>query len=147
MCYLREATSEDRDLLFEWANDPVVRMNSFHSDPISYEEHKNWFNRIMNDENSLQFIMMEEDKSIGQIRLTICDDEATIGYSIGIQYRGKGYGHIILELIADEIKNSYPEIRTLNAKVKPDNIASNALFEKAGYEKDYISYSYRLFDV
>ncbi len=141
MCYLRKATKEDMALLFEWANDPTVRMNSFHSNPISYEDHKKWFCRIMEDENTLQFIMVQESKNIGQIRLTVSNDKAVIGYSIDKDYRGKGYGHIILSLIADEIKNNYPEIRKLVAKVKPGNLASNKLFEKAGYEKEYICYS------
>ena len=40
--YLRTADENDMDLLFQWANDPDVRKNSFHSEPISYETHKKY---------------------------------------------------------------------------------------------------------
>ena len=46
MIYLREATIEDRDLLYEWANDPETRRASFNTDRINYEEHCRWFERI-----------------------------------------------------------------------------------------------------
>ena len=34
---LREVTAKDMDLLYEWANDPTVRQNAFHTEPIPYE--------------------------------------------------------------------------------------------------------------
>ncbi len=141
MVLLRKAVMEDMDLIYEWANDPVVRQNSFHSDPIPYEVHKAWFQRIMSDASVLQFIMMEEDIPVGQIRLNVDDDEAEISYSIGDTFRGKGYGHKILQLIAELVKKEYPEIRNLIAKVKPGNDPSNKLFETENYEMSYLCYS------
>ena len=49
--YLRAANSDDTDLLYRWANDPVVRKNSFNTDRILYENHVMWFNRIIEDPN------------------------------------------------------------------------------------------------
>jgi len=37
MVFLRKATLSDIDLLYEWANDPVVRENSFSTESISYD--------------------------------------------------------------------------------------------------------------
>ena len=34
---LREAKKDDVELLFKWANDPVVRKNSFNESLIAYE--------------------------------------------------------------------------------------------------------------
>ena len=45
--YLRKATIEDMDLLFQWANDPVVRKNSFSTAEISYEEHTKWYHNLL----------------------------------------------------------------------------------------------------
>ena len=36
--YLREAQIQDRDLLFQWANDALVRQNAFHTEQIPYEK-------------------------------------------------------------------------------------------------------------
>lgn len=141
MIQLREARASDMDLLFEWANDPIVRNNSFHTEPIPYDVHKKWFEKMMSNENVLQFIMMEDDKPVGQIRLNTTDEEAEIGYSIAAESRGKGYGRKILQLIAEMINERYPHIKKLIAKVKPENEASKKIFEGEGYQMMYFSYS------
>ena len=141
MIYLREAEQTDIELLFAWANDPVVRQNSFTTDPIPYEDHRRWFQRIMADDKVLQYIMMDDENPVGQIRLNLENDTAEIGYSIAVEYRGRGYGHKILRLIVDEVKEQHPEIKTLIAKVKPENLASKKLFESEGYEMKYSCYS------
>lgn len=139
--YLRKAEYSDMDLLYKWANDSVTRNNSFNSDFISYEEHVRWFNRMMEDDSVLQFIMMNSGTPVGQIRLNINADRAEIGYSIAEEQRGNGYGHKILRLIADTIFEEHPEIKVLSAKVKPDNAASNRLFQNEGYEMQYFYYT------
>ena len=141
MVYLRDAMQKDMDLLFMWANDTAVRKNSFKSDPILYEDHVKWFKHIMEDDRVLQFIMMDDETPVGQIRLNLEDEEAEIGYSIAAEFRGKGYGHRILQLVAQKIQTEYPQIKKLIAKVKPENIASKKLFESEGYEMKYSCYS------
>lgn len=141
MINLRKVRHEDIDLLFKWANDPVVRSNSFNSAPIPYEDHKSWFNKIMTDTSVLQFILESDELPIGQIRLNISDSVAEIGYSIAKEYRGKGYGHIILQLVMDEIKSNHPQIKKVIAKVKDDNTVSRKLFESEGYDTEYLCYS------
>lgn len=144
MVFLRRAEKVDMDLLFKWANDPVVRSNSFNTEPIPYENHVKWFNKIMEDETVLQFILMDGDTPIGQIRLNIDGEDAEIGYSIGSEFRGKGYGHKILQLTANEVRTNHPEIRSLIAKVKPENKASNKLFVSEGYGLEYTCYTQKI---
>lgn len=141
MLYLRKARSSDVDLLYKWANDPAVRRNSFRSEPISYETHVDWFRRMMANESILQYILMENDEPVGQIRLSIENAEAEIGYSIAPEFRGRGYGHKILRLTAETVKKDHPGIKRLIAKVKPENAASNSLFVSEGYALDYMQYS------
>lgn len=141
MVFLRNAEKDDMDLLFTWANDPIVRANSFNTDPIPYKSHVIWFRKMMEDATVHQFILMDEAIPVGQIRLNVEGDEAEIGYSVGSEFRGKGYGQKILQLIVDKITADYPNIKTLVAKVKPENIASNKLFESEGYEMKYTCYT------
>ena len=141
MVYLRKAEKGDMDLLFKWANDPVVRANSFNSELIPYENHVKWFDKMMEDPAILQFILIDDDTPVGQIRLNVDGEEAEIGYSIGSEFRGQGYGHRILQLIAEEFDTEYPCVKTLIAKVKPENIASKKLFESEGYEMKYSCYT------
>lgn len=141
MIQIRRATLDDLDLLYQWSNDLEVRNNSFSLEHISYEEHCEWFNRIMHDDHIYQYILMDNDLLVGQIRLNINGDEAEISYSIAKEYRGKGYGRKILQLIQEEVSSSIPEVKKLIAKVKPDNIPSNKLFSSENYDPTYILYS------
>jgi RimJ/RimL family protein N-acetyltransferase len=130
----------DRDLLYEWANEPAVRKNSFSSETISYETHVEWFHKMLKDENIVQYILMENDYPIGQIRVQIYGEEAEVGYSISAENRGRGYGGTILKLLSDKISMEFPCIRYLIAKVKPENEVSSALFLKEGYDMNYLCY-------
>lgn len=141
MVVLRKATAEDMGLLYDWANDPIVRKNSFNSAFISYETHQKWFRNMMSDESVLQYILMDDETPIGQIRLNVEGEEAEIGYSISEEYRGKGFGRKILQMIVAEVKENYPEIKRMVAKVKPENVASNKLFVSEGYEEKYSCYT------
>ena len=40
------AKPEDRDLLLNWANDPVVRQNAFNKKIINKKTHYKWFNLV-----------------------------------------------------------------------------------------------------
>ena len=138
---LREAKEDDVELLFKWANDPVVRKNSFNESLIAYEDHVSWFDEILEDSTVCQFILIDGNIPIGQIRLNINNNEAEISYSIGAEFRGKGYGHKILQLMTEVVQENYPEIKTLRAKVKQGNAASSKLFMSEGYDLDYICYT------
>lgn len=84
---------------------------------------------------------MDNDIPVGQIRLNVVGEEAEISYSIGAEYREKGYGRKAIQLVAGEIQKNYSEINCLIAKVKPENIASNKLFKSEGYDLDYTCYT------
>lgn len=131
--YLRKAALSDLDLYYEWANDPVVRSNSFSSEPIPYENHVKWFNRSLNKDDVHLFVLMEDDVPVGQIRINISDAVAEISYSISSEFRGKGYGRKIVSLLIEKIKKEIPGIKTISARVKPDNEASKKVFEKEGF--------------
>lgn len=141
MIYLQKATKDDMDLIYRWANDSAVREASFNTNHISYEEHQAWYDKMMQDDNVLQFIMMDEDVAVGQIRLSVDGDEAEISYSIAAEYRGKGYARKMLELMRDEVCNNLTNINTLVAKVKPENSTSSKLFESEGYNLKYMYYT------
>lgn len=135
--YLRDVTEDDKDLLFKWANDEEVRKQSFSSGRITYEEHSAWFDKIMHNEQILQWILLADEQPVGQIRLTLTGGNAEVGYSICAEKRGKGFGKIILSLAAQRVKDEFPDIKRITARVKPDNEASLKAFEKNGYKSRY----------
>jgi len=141
MIYLREAINEDRDLLYEWVNDPETRRASFHSDIINYEEHCRWFEKILMDNGELQYILMDDNVPVGQIRLTLEGEDAMVSYSIAPDKRGQGYGKEIIRLI-QEVARDDSDIHRLVAQVKTSNIASISCFEKCGFVEEYHQYTY-----
>lgn len=135
----RRATTEDLELTFNWANDPDVRLNSYSSDPIVFDNHKSWFYNKIQDSNSIYFIAEESNESIGQLRFEKVEDHVVIGVTIAPEQRGKGYGSGILR----EGLIEYSKIWNLPvyAYIKVDNMASIKAFERAGFEfKEHLEY-------
>lgn len=142
--YLREAVEADLDLLFDWANDPEVRRNSFSMAKIAYEEHRKWFLELLQDGSRKQYIYMADQIPIGQIRVIIQADKAEIGYSICKERRGRGYGKRMLALLQKQLLEDAPGVRTLAARVKEENPASEHAFLDSGYQKKYTLFELEL---
>ncbi len=128
---LRRATMDDMNLLFEWINEEETRNNSLSPDKVIFSNHKEWFLKKLKDNNSVIYIY-EEEKPIGQIRIDIDKDIATISYSIDKNFRGQGYGTKIIELLELQIKE-YKTLSGLRAVVKNSNIGSLKIFRKLNY--------------
>ena len=106
--------------------------------------HVEWFNRIITDDYVALYIMMERNIPIGQIGLNIDGNEAEISYSISANFRGKGYGRKILQLMADEVQRNFHHSTSLISKAKSDNISSIKLFENYGFYIKYVSYTMKI---
>lgn len=144
---LREATPEDVDLVYRWANDPTVRANAFSTDPISYDNHVAWYRgRLNNPDCHIYIGMTKENKPVGIIRVEKQREEPTLGmisYSVDAGERGKGIGTRLLILIQDKLRDA--KLNTLAGQVKPENSASRKAFERAGFAEsnrkaEYIEY-------
>lgn len=131
MIMLRRCTYSDMNIIYKWINDSGVRNNSFNSDYIEYEVHVEWFNEKMNSSNTYMYIILNNNKEIGIARLEKNNSKAIISYLISNEYRGKGYGNEIIDLIKKEaIINN---IDVLEAVVKKSNMASRKIFINNGF--------------
>lgn len=131
---MREAQKEDVDLYFLWANDPVVRQNSFNPEPIKFENHLKWFETKLSSERSRLFVFEVLGKPIGQFRIDHIDNAWLIDYSVDRHYRGLGAGKAMITHFKTSI--SYSDLLCpLKALVKPSNIASQWVFEQLGFQK------------
>lgn len=129
---LRHVEENDIELIFNWSNEKEVRKNSFHTEPIKWEEHVNWFKKVINDTNVCFFILENNEKPIGQIRIKFDDEnKGIISFSISKEFRGLGFGKEILKLTEAEISKKCKLI----GFVKIDNIASQRAFIINEYKK------------
>ncbi|MBR3225719.1 MAG: GNAT family N-acetyltransferase [Atopobiaceae bacterium] len=140
MVFLRETTIKDVDLLFGWANDSAVRENLFTAEQIPYDEHLLWHRHVLKDESIFQYILVDGGVPIGQIRLNPDGESATMNYGISAKRRGKAYGHLILQLVTDEVRANHLGIIALKVLVKDGNVVSVKLLESEGYRLTDLHY-------
>jgi RimJ/RimL family protein N-acetyltransferase len=136
MLSLRKPTIEDMEIYFSWANDPIVRNQSYNSSFIDLESHKKWFEYALNNESYFMCICQNSvGENIGQVRIQKQKDknkEALIGISIDSSHRGKGYAKEVLILATDLfLKSNHGFL--INAYIKEGNLSSKLAFENAGF--------------
>ena len=131
---IKEATMDDAQLYFEWANDPVVRKMAFHTDPIPWENHIKWFSSKVVSEKTQLLLCFCHDQPIGQVRFDILDGgEAEIDISIAKEFRSKGYGKNMLTA-AIEYENREYGVEVFVSEVKEENISSQKMFLSSGFQ-------------
>lgn len=128
------AKIDDMKAVFDLSNDELVRQNSFNQEKIEWESHQAWFRNKINDENSLFYLIKDlKGDLIAQVRFDkIMDTEGDISISVASQFRGKGYGVKVLNAVSEKII-AEKKIKIIKAYIKNENLASQAIFEKAGY--------------
>src|SRR5258706_3099130 len=65
---IRLASYDDALLLWQWANDPVARQNSFNSAAIAWDDHEAWYREKLASRNCRNWILEIGDLPVGQIR-------------------------------------------------------------------------------
>lgn len=130
--YLRKATEADAEILFRWRNESETRANSFHTEPIPYKEHVAWLTAALQNPAQEIYIFCDGDMLIGQVRLSVEEDAATISYSIDAAYRAQGYGQAMLRCV-EKLCAERGTPKMLRGYVKLKNIASQVIFESLGY--------------
>lgn len=128
---LRRMRVEDKNLTFEWANDPIVRGNSFNTNSIPFEIHSSWFDKKLTEKNSWYYIGELNEVAVGLIRFDLKEDKLIIGITIDNRYRGQRLSSKLLTkacILASQ-QTDFPIV----AYIKKENIASIKSFEKAGF--------------
>jgi len=124
----RQALLSDAKKLYQWANDPTIRVQSLQSETIAWTSHLDWLYQKLQHPINRMFIYYHKNQPIGNLRLDEVGEKYKISYLVDADFRGKGFGSRIIEdaLIITQ--------RTLIAEVKPDNLASNKVFEKNNFK-------------
>jgi UDP-2,4-diacetamido-2,4,6-trideoxy-beta-L-altropyranose hydrolase len=138
----RTISADDIDLIFDWANDPDSRRNSFNPKPITHDEHGIWFRRKLQDKNCLYLIGLVDDVPAGQVRLDVDNDRGTISFSVAKDFRGKGYSTELLLGITQYAAKHFCNLATIIGKVKRENIASRKEFLRAGFSEEVLDDTY-----
>ena len=132
---IRTAELADEKLLLDWANDPLVRGNSFNASPIQPDGHRQWFCSRLNNLAGCKLYIAETQDSlpIGQVRFERGEGEYwQIHYGLWVGARGKGLGATIVKLAIEKLREESPLARVIGC-VKPNNEPSKRVFETLGF--------------
>lgn len=132
----RKADRSDMQLVFDWANEEETRKQSFHTKPITWEEHVSWFEKSLNSDDRYLFICMHGDTPVGLYRIDRVEEAiGEISYSIDKKYRHRGYALEMLKGGENCLKKNRIIVWDLLARVKKDNEASRHLFKVLGFKE------------
>ncbi len=145
----RSAKNNDETLLLRWANDPLVRKNSFNPNIIPSEAHHIWFNKRIKNPDYYKILIVETKEAlpIGQVRIEKKKNKGIIDYSLAEFARGKKIANIMLNTALKKFKNM--GITNFFAEVKKNNKASSKVFKKAGFkikttpDKNFITFFFK----
>lgn len=125
---LRLSTINDAQLLLDWRNDELTRLNSFNNEVISLENHLNWFQKSLLSPNREIYIAEIKGFPIGTIRVDINDDNSKeLSWTVAPSQRGKGYGNLILNTFI----STHPSVYI--AQIKEENLPSIKMVKKNGF--------------
>jgi UDP-2,4-diacetamido-2,4,6-trideoxy-beta-L-altropyranose hydrolase len=138
---LRPATVADEKLLLDWRNDPTVVEMLHDPRPITPQEHGKWLRRILlMDHCEMRLFVAEVDGvPVGQGRierswktLSPKTDTCHLGYSLGKEWRGKGYGvELVARLVGAARVHRYA---TVACRIKRTNTRSVLTATRAGVD-------------
>lgn len=131
---IRKVKQEDINDIFELSNKDYVRRYSFNKRKIEWEDHVNWFNRIIEDKNVAFYVISDKDDHfLGQVRFNINNNSAIISISLSELIVGKGFSKMILRQSVDKLFRENNAIDEIIAFVSEDNIASVKLFTSSNF--------------
>ena len=130
---ITKATIDDMFDLFELANDPEVRENSFNREKIDLETHKKWFNNRLNNKNFVFLVAKIRNDFVGSVRFEKnIDNKFIISIQIHKNFRGKGFGKNLLQNAIKEFANLNGN-QSIIAKIKSKNLASIKIFSDVNF--------------
>ena len=131
---ITRATIDDMLDLFELANDPEVRKNSFNQEKIDIETHEKWFNNRVDNDDFLLLVARNGVNFIGSIRFEKdIDNKFIISIQIHKNFRGKGLGKKLLQNAIKKLFNQ-KENPIIIAKIKSNNLSSIKIFSDSNFK-------------
>lgn len=144
---IRNVNKNDIRNIYDLSNDYEVRRWSINSKSIIYENHIQWFEKVISDE-SIYYQVIESKRNkvfLGQIRIEKKGEYGLISISFKEELRGKRLASKILDRVINEFLTCSPFCECLIAKVHKKNTASIRLFESLDFncieeKQDFLQY-------
>ena len=130
---LRPATDDDCRAVWEWRNSPDIRTTAIDRAEIAWEHHRAWFTARIDDPLTVMLIAEQDGVASGVVRFDLDRPVARVSIFLAPGASGRGLGRIVLCDAERWVSARFPEVNTFHADVRPENLASIALFTGANY--------------
>jgi UDP-2,4-diacetamido-2,4,6-trideoxy-beta-L-altropyranose hydrolase len=131
---LRHVQEQDCELVWRWANEPRARAVSFSSNPIPWEDHRQWFAEKLHSKNGVFYMATNQHGTpVGQVRVDPGESGSLISVSLDRDFRSLGLGSRVIRA-ASERAIRERHLERIDALIKAENSASVMAFSKAGYK-------------
>lgn len=131
---LRPGTLADALLLHAWRNHPAVRAVSGSGDPLAFESHHNWMQRVLQSPDRWLFVAQVGDLPVGSIRFDRLENgHLEVSLYTDPQLQGLGLGPRLLLAGEQQMRHRLRTPFTVDAIVLAGNTASQKLFKGNGY--------------
>lgn len=130
---IRPAHLQDAVPLWQLANDPTVRNNSFSPTPIPFDHHIEWYNAKLASPDCSIWVLELGEEIAAQIRYDRAEGNvAEIDFSVSPALRGRGFG---TEALISSFKLACQElgVERVRGIVRVSNVPSACAFLKAGF--------------
>lgn len=135
---LRTVEKEDKEFLRDGVNHPDVRVHTGNTRPQNLENEEDFFEHVINSEDSVHFLICSEGEPAGIISIEEKEKPARNG-ELGIwlhpEFHGQGFGTEATELMIDYVFDQL-NYHKIYARAHEDNEASKKLWQKFDFSKE-----------
>ena len=135
MIKIRQADIGDCEMTYVWRNTESTRRYFFNPKAITLEEHHNWMDSVLKDDNRFLLIAFDDDTPVGVIRFDCIESVAEISIYLDPEKTGCGYGKQLIVSACEWGKRNLKFLSFMEAKILNENIASIKSFESVGFRK------------
>lgn len=132
---LRDVVEDDVFFLWECRNETEARMNSAHTEGVTWDDHLKWVEQTRLNLNRKLMVAWYKSEKIGVVRLDKDNLHAIVSINLAKEHRGKGFAQEILQELERAALRWDRSIRELEAVIKKNNFASIKTFVRAGYDQ------------
>lgn len=138
-CILRPVEERDLELILVWRNSERIRSNMYTDHVITWEEHRQWFERLQQGEGRTFSLIFEiSGKSVGIVNISRLDrvnNTCHWGFYLGEVDAPRGSG-TIMGFLGLEYLFEILNIRKVIGEAFVFNQASIAFHEKLGFSRE-----------
>lgn len=135
---------EHAEIIFVWRNDPVTRMNSFHTEEKVWDHFFQEFHDYFHFPDLPPIFALKDGERVAFLRFDPVEDFAgpgngperrccSLSINVAPSFRGKGVGSVLLDEVKPWIQQQ--GYAALYGEVKVENSISRKAFLKAGYRE------------